>query len=175
MACIGGCHPKHFPSKLNPSTICNPLVPPLLQASTIKKHITTLAELAPFVNSKFCPNHGTTLSKAQMDALDTWYTNTISKLQAQVTKDNHKGNSTTSSSPLTLTQVWMATKAEFEALYEMVRVGCMLMVWCHFIASQLNDISPSITFHPCGPASLGTGGEVWLDQEPGAQAPRLVP
>lgn len=102
---------------------------PGLQASTIKKHLTQLAEVAPFVNSKHCP-HKTNHPKSYMQEVDQWYTNTITKLQGQVTSLRHQASPSTHG--LTLTEVWDATRAELAAYHQEVSLAGL---WVSFTST----------------------------------------
>lgn len=142
-----------------------------MQPSTIKKHITSLAEAAPFVNSTYCPHH-TNHSKTYMQQLDKWYTNTINKLQAQVTSYKHKGANTTGNLTITLTEVWDETLAEWEAFWQEVRVGGRASVGCGLSVCGVHVGKPPLM--PCPPMPLPpppllcAAGDGWQQGHPRA-------
>lgn len=84
----------------------------------MKKHMHQLAEVAAFVNSKFCPS-GTNHSEDYMGQLDKWYTNIINKLHATVKTTILQATPTHHN--ITLTEIWDCLKAEWAAYHQEVR------------------------------------------------------
>ncbi|KAL4457988.1 hypothetical protein ABPG75_012853 [Micractinium tetrahymenae] len=82
--------------------------------STLRKIMTHLAELAPFVNSKHCPRitQSRRASAEHMMELDGWFTRVIAKLQSEVSQQRH---ATSSSGGITFTQIWDSLHAEWAA------------------------------------------------------------
>ena len=119
----------------------------MLQASTIKKYLTQLAETAPYVNSKYCPEQ-TKHNRTYMDQLDQWYTNTINKIQAQVNAERQFGT-TTNTHGLTLTEIWDSLKAKWQAFWLEVSCYKSACPFTHYTQTLPNKAIINTPPHAC--------------------------